>query len=1567
MKITKLISILLAVLMLLSSLAIVTSAAESDGESGPQYSTNTGNGNSLMMKDPNKEGQYLYKDGKYKDKDGNTKVVSTPEEKLALMDFRYGTDKYELYVDAYSGEVAVRSKETGETLFTNPYNIGHSNATSGNNNVKDELLSQLIVYYSKVTESNSDGSLKSYTMSAVRNQIVVKNIKGGIRVEYTIGTEETRSLLPRMVEASVMEEIFATIEANMEAAIADGQVKDPDEERQRLVTFKAYYNRYSLDDAYDPKTGLNQEIYNSLVKDYEILAEFEELAKTDPTYEHFAIYVVDEKNMGENVIKKQESLIKEYCKEYTYEMLEEDHAFVKYVPETESYPLFKVALEYYIEDTGLVVSLPANGIRYDQSLYYLEKIDVLPYMGSATNPNGGYTFFPDGSGTLFDFEEIAVKNKIVSVAGTIYGNDFAYHNITGGYEQIIRYPVFGLYEKDGDHERGFVAIIEEGDALMDLTTYHGGNSSEYNTVKMTVRPSPKDEFLLKDSISVSTSNDKQVVRLDRFYSGSFTVRYVMLTSEEVAKENKLDKYYDTSYVGMANAYRDYLIKNGILTKLTEEDVEDDIPLYIEVFGAMETTERFLTIPINVMTPLTSFEDVKTMYTNLSDNNITNVNFILTGFTDGGMGGEKAPYNLKWESAVKKEMDFDELNEYAKNEGFGIFPNFDFVYASNDTLFDGLYKDTHAAKTIDDRYVNRREYSATKHTYVSYYEIALSPAYFSHFYEKFIPKYAKLNPVGISIGTLGSELNSDFDEDEPYNRADSKNFTIKAFEYISSELKDTEILTSGGNAYTWKYVDHITDIALDSSRFNSSAASVPFLGIVLHGYVEVAGTAVNMEGNLDYAFLKALESGAALKFILSYRNTEELKESETLSNYYAISYKNWYLDGTGDLVTMYQELNELLKDVQTSQIVGHTYLDGTRVPDDDELKLDAEQAIKDAIAYEEALANATSDTERLAIFNARQLIIKGYELLKNATNTTDTESLISQIEALRSIFDPTTATGEYADILAEAEKALEAAKAYQQLHAITADAITLNVGVLDFPTKLKPIVEAYKVLVEAKKALDEADKDTDLDKYNAADAAYKAAEAAFAAKADEIEELGEYYIVAVAENKLSKYSGLNVEVINPAVDAYNAVVEAKKALDEAEKTKDTDPDKYNAADDAYKKAEAAYAKVNKQSVGEELAKWALGGKVFKVSNVTVELAIEAYQNLAEAEQTKDTDPDKYNAALATYESYKAIIGEDYILAAIAYLNASEDEKEAKKVILAGMVAGTDVSADTAIQLMNALEPYKTAWVEANASGDKDATAAAKAVFDAKLKEIYGPLVATLTEEIKFENTSVGGTRYHRDGSKTAYANATAALTEKLNELYSTASAAMDIAEQIREIYNLEAIKAAYQLLVDKGAYSDSERARLEGFVNELEDLLTNDAKAKAEYETIIGYDINASATEAYKLYEALVAATNAAGVETKLGDLVDYELSGFKASDYLKGSAYSWTTKIVEEKKTEVAKPVPNTQKYESDSYTIVHEVFEDGTEFLLNFNNYRIIVEVNGKYYDIDKYGYVVLNRGTNA
>ena len=910
-----------------------------------------------------------------------TEIYASPEEKLATMKLMTTKGNYAIYAQEASGEVAVKDLSTGQILFTNPYDIG---AATASESVKNEILSQIIV---KFDENGRERVYTSFEYAAMRDQIKVKNIKNGIRVEYTIGREEARRLVPRMIRKDRFETLIQQpMEEYYGVTYADAQVFRY--EKNHPLASASFYLCKQM--SYFVYKDLDECTSDRLKQD--LLDAFPIVSKMD-------IYILD-KAATTTEIEKIEEVIKTACPNYSYEEMDIDHQITEYTGDEENPPVFKMALEYTLGEDGFTVRLPANGIRFNESKFQLTNVSVLPYMGAGNNSYNGYTFYPDGSGALFAFEDLADQNTY-TVASKIYGVDYAYHQISGTYQQTVRYPVFGIVEKteyydclymneetgedeivrissmiydgvvkaqkDGltgsplvtkygaliseaeaekvSEDRGYVAIIEEGDALTELVTYHAGVLSPYDTVQMNFNPRPKDSYNIADAISVGTNSEWTVVS-NRKYVGNYKIHYVMLSDDETAAKNNLpaDKWYEASWLGMAKAYRDYLVKKGILTQLSAEQTDGDIPLYIETFGAIETVEKFASIPVEVMKPLTSTADIVTMYEELSAAGATNINFKLTGFANGGVWYSTMPYKLKWEKAVQEELSMQELFDYAANLNEGkmnVFPEFEFSYSVMTGMFDGFSSRKHAVRTIDDRFTFERPYMATQQRYASSFRLAVSPAYFDHFYTKLMENYLGYNNVtGISTGSLGKTLNSDFDEDEPYNREDSKSFIAKALEYISGSKDDLQVMVDGGNAYTWQYVDHILGAALDSSRYIKASYSVPFIGVVLHGYMNFAGTPLNMEGDVNYAKLKAIENGASIYFTLSYQNTQLLKEDRNLSQYYSIRYDIWY----EDVVEIYNELNNATRDVQNKIIIDHQFLAGMRVPDVDELDRDTDEVL-----------------------------------------------------------------------------------------------------------------------------------------------------------------------------------------------------------------------------------------------------------------------------------------------------------------------------------------------------------------------------------------------------------------------------------------------------------------------------------------------------------------------------------------------------------------------------------------------------------------------------------------------
>ena len=191
------------------------------------------------------------------------------------------------------------------------------------------------------------------------------------------------------------------------------------------------------------------------------------------------------------------------------------------------------------------------------------------------------------------------------------------------------------------------------------------------------------------------------------------------------------------------------------------------------------------------------------------------------------------------------------------------------------------------------------------------------------------------------------MNSDFDSDKPYNREDSKAFTTQMLEKLSEKY---DVMVNGGNAYVLPYADHILDIPTESSNYLRASESVPFVSMVLHGYVNYTGSALNMQGDVQYSLLKAIENGANLYFVLSNQNTNALKESDTYNKYYSVGYDIW----KDDMIKYYDIVNEALGDLQTSRIVDHEFLDALRVIDAEDTTTSAE---------DEAESKRAEDAER----------------------------------------------------------------------------------------------------------------------------------------------------------------------------------------------------------------------------------------------------------------------------------------------------------------------------------------------------------------------------------------------------------------------------------------------------------------------------------------------------------------------------------------------------------------------------------------------------------------------------
>ena len=333
---TRIITTLLAVLMIFGTLMITVGAAESD------------------LTTPEAIAEYYLKKN----------VFKTPAEKLATMTLMLKNDRYEFYVDSISGEVALYEPGTNNYLFSNPYDVASSKGSSmftgsGSAGTKEQLLmSQIIVNY---IDNGTTKPLYSFADAAMKRQISVSRIKSGVRIEYTIGREEFRKLVPRWIPVDVFEELIRQPLLKAVEGGAMGGVPKNGTAADNFY-FKQFMTYYQLK---DPAKEETQGAIDAMYKNYPITKEM-------PIY----VFTTDASAVE---INKVEGYIKDYCSDtYSFEQMDIDHETTGYVATDEEYPVFKMALEYSLDGTGLSVRLPCNGLQYNTARYTLENISILP-------------------------------------------------------------------------------------------------------------------------------------------------------------------------------------------------------------------------------------------------------------------------------------------------------------------------------------------------------------------------------------------------------------------------------------------------------------------------------------------------------------------------------------------------------------------------------------------------------------------------------------------------------------------------------------------------------------------------------------------------------------------------------------------------------------------------------------------------------------------------------------------------------------------------------------------------------------------------------------------------------------------------------------------------------------------------------------------------------------------------------------------------------------------------------------------------------------------------------------
>ncbi len=776
----------------------------------------------------------------------------------------------ELYANKETAEIAVRDVSSGEVWSAIPYDYNKDGKAS--DETKASLASFIsLTYY--------DSASKEYTMNGYedcisRGQFEFETIDNGVRINMQIGTLKDQFNVPFAAEAERFEEkVLSKL-----SGIAKRRVE-------------AFYTKYSADDE-----KLDSEVKERLLNLYPGLADFD-------------FYI-----LRDDATERDISVLNGYISEtdYTAEDYNDDAKKSGSAERGEAAALFEIPIEFYLSDNSLVVNINAKEISYDKSAFVLNKIRLMEYFGAGKSVNSGYIFVPDGSGSIINFNTDGTK-KILNTVNRVYGQDYTllqkneYQNLS---EQAYL-PVFGIKENN----RAFVGIIEDGDAMSQIVSQSGNIISGYETVSAEFNYAVVQSYLYEDG---KKQNGQWTYISKDYYDGNYTIRYKFMTGE------------DAGYVGMAKAYRDYLIKNGSLKKLEKTD---DSAFYLEVIGLITRKDSFFGIPYNKKIAVTSFSDAVELMEDLKENGVTNIKLRYKGWANGGLNNT-VPSKATPEKKLGGKDGLESLAEYIKKNNYSLFLDVNFHIVRNNKLFDSFVPLFDSPRSNDDNIVamtppeELNNISAEQNFYY-----AIKPSKMGDYYSSYFDSYKKYGIGASSISYAGNMLYSDFDKDNGVTRQRSLEMLKENLNNNSEAIGN--LLTDGGNAYIFPYAGDILNIPLSDSGNIVEDESVPFMQIVLHGYIQYAGAAVNLSDNLQISLLKSAEYGANLYFTLGYENTGALKDT-SLSYMYSIDYSTW----KSDIVSLYKKYNSVFATLQNQAIKGHeklaenvyktTYEDGTQV-------------------------------------------------------------------------------------------------------------------------------------------------------------------------------------------------------------------------------------------------------------------------------------------------------------------------------------------------------------------------------------------------------------------------------------------------------------------------------------------------------------------------------------------------------------------------------------------------------------------------------------------------------------
>lgn len=508
-----------------------------------------------------------------------------------------------------------------------------------------------------------------------------------------------------------------------------------------------------------------------------------------------------------------------------------------------------------LQDNKLVVSIPYEEIE-ENGKNKITAVTVFPFLGSTEGDEiPGYVFIPDGSGALMRFENRSLKLNS-PFSARVYGKDYGVDLITFGTVNSnsssyrISLPVYGITH--GVKQNAFLARINEGSAYANLMVYPSGVTTKYNWSTF--------QFIYRQEFFHPTGKD----------GSGFSDLQVGINEIDIELEYTFLNNETADYIGMAKEYQKDLFKE----KQVNGSSTESVPVRLDILGS-EIKKSLLGF---TTTTLTKTNDVIKMVDELKETGIDNLLIVYKGWGKGGISS-RLPSKFPFDKNQGGENGFEKLISNMQEQDVKLYFSADYSTAYENGS--GYNKRKDLIRRIDDLPL-----SFTK--IFSNYEIqwfTLNPQATKRIANNDLEKFTKYG-MNIAIDKTSYQLFGD------YQKGPNREVTMNMYTDIFGTLQEeVDQIMYKPNDYLLNETSAYLDIPMNASGYLYFTDTVPFLQLLLDGYVDYYTPYLNFSSNPREDLLRTIEYGAFPSYIVTNTSAYHLDDTPS-GDIYSSEYSIW---------------------------------------------------------------------------------------------------------------------------------------------------------------------------------------------------------------------------------------------------------------------------------------------------------------------------------------------------------------------------------------------------------------------------------------------------------------------------------------------------------------------------------------------------------------------------------------------------------------------------------------------------------------------------------------------------